>query len=99
MATGGGDTALHWACSPEENAFEENADDMDPTSTKFQSRSLKVAEVLLGAGADVFAKNERELRPLDVAREDRVRVLLSNAMHALEQQDEQEVNIQDNKWF
>lgn len=90
MRTGGGDTALHWVCSPEEGILAGDYE-IDHASGSLHERSLRVTELLLGAGADVVAKNERDLTPLDVASGDGARVLLLSAVQALQRQQEEEV--------
>lgn len=90
MKTTGGDTALHWACSAEEAVGGDGSVD----AGNIQERSLKVTEMLLAAGADIRAKNERELKPLDSAAGEGVRALLMSALQAFDQREEEEASKQ-----
>ena len=83
--TTGGDTALHWACSAEGG---------DASAERiFEECSLRSAEALIGAGADVRAKNDRDERPQDLATDGAVVALLLSATEALHKQEEDEVKL------
>lgn len=64
--------------------------EIETASGSLQERSLRVTELLLGAGAHVLTKNDRNSTPLDVASGDGVRVLLLSAVQALQRQQEEE---------
>lgn len=83
--TTGGDTALHWACSAEGGDASAEGN--------FEERSLRSAEVLIGAGADVRAKNDRDERAQDLATDGAVVALLLSATEELHKQEEDEVMI------
>ncbi|CAN0049439.1 unnamed protein product [Pylaiella littoralis] len=83
VTTTGGDTALHWVCSAEE---ESGGTDQG----KFEERSLRVAELLLGEGADVRAKNDRGEKPTDVLRNEAILALLVSAAQELDRQEDEE---------
>lgn len=81
--TTGGDTALHWACSGERgDASAEGS---------FEERSLRAAEVLIGAGADVRAENDQGETAQDLATSTTVMALLLSAKEDLYKQEEDEV--------
>lgn len=82
MTTTGGDTALHWASS----AKRDDASDRG----NLEERSLRVAELLLGAGADLRAKNQRGETPLDLATGNAVMALLLSASQELDKREEEE---------
>lgn len=83
MKTTGGDTALHWACSPEEKGLNGGHGGGD-----IQERSSRVAELLLAAGADVGAKNDKGETPLDIASGDEARALVSSVLKAHQEEEE-----------
>lgn len=82
--TTGGDTALHWACSAE------GSDGNDP-GENFEECSLRVAELLIGAGAAVRARNNRGEKPSDLASGGAIGALLLSASQELEKREEAEV--------
>lgn len=71
--------------------------EIETASGSLQERSLRVTELLLGAGAHVLTKNDRNSTPLDVASGDGVRVLLLSAVQALQRQQEEEVKAQSHR--
>eukprot|EP00752_Nemacystus_decipiens_P011322 g10061.t2 len=90
VKTTGGDTALHWACSADGGGDHTDRDSLE-------ERSLRVAELLIRAGADVRAKNGRGETPMDVARNEMVLALLLSAAQELDKREEEEADEADRK--
>ncbi|CAN0157602.1 unnamed protein product [Ectocarpus sp. 12 AP-2014] len=83
VRTTGGDSALHWACSV--------AGVSDASDTRdLEESSCQVVELLVGAGADVGAKNDRGEKPVDLVTNESVMALLVSAAQELDKREEEE---------
>lgn len=91
--TTGGDSALHWVCSADGG----DAGGVDAgRSENIEERSMRIAELLLAAGADVRAKNCRGEMPRDVLLSaslngDAIMALLMSTSDELDKREEEEV--------
>lgn len=70
---------MHWACSNEGDNVGD-AGKAHGDAGDVQERSMKVAELLVAAGADLEAKNDQGATPVDVVVADDVKVLLTSAL-------------------